>query len=50
MTNRDIAARLHVSDRTVGHHVAAILRKLGVKTRTEAAVAAAAEGLAGAPT
>jgi DNA-binding CsgD family transcriptional regulator len=50
LTNRDIAARLHVSDRTVGHHVAAILRKLGVKTRTEAAVAAAAQGLTGAPT
>jgi DNA-binding NarL/FixJ family response regulator len=38
MTNREIAARLHLSARTVGHHVAAILRKLGVKTRTEAAV------------
>lgn len=37
LTNREIGARLFLSAKTVGHHVGAILRKLGVKTRTEAA-------------
>ncbi len=36
-TNREIAASLHLSQRTVAHHVSAILRKLGVRTRTAAA-------------
>ncbi|WP_436499653.1 LuxR C-terminal-related transcriptional regulator [Actinokineospora sp. HUAS TT18] len=37
LTNREIGARLYLSAKTVGHHVSAVLRKLGVKTRTEAA-------------
>lgn len=41
LRDREIAARLFLSERTVHHHVAAILRKLGVGTRG-AAVAAAA--------
>jgi DNA-binding NarL/FixJ family response regulator len=37
LTNREIGTRLFLSAKTVEHHVGAILRKLGVKTRTEAA-------------
>ncbi len=38
--NADIATRLHISQRTVEHHVAAILDKLSVATRHEAVRAA----------
>jgi DNA-binding CsgD family transcriptional regulator len=41
LSNVDIAARLHISPRTVEHHVAAILGKLGVATRHQAVRAAA---------
>jgi DNA-binding NarL/FixJ family response regulator len=40
MTNPDIAAALFLSVRTVENHVAHILTKLGVRTRTAAATAA----------
>ena len=46
LRNADIAARLFVSEKTVGHHVSAILRKLGVRTRGEASAAASRRGLA----
>lgn len=36
-TNRDIAMSLHRSERTINNHVHAILSKLGVANRTEAA-------------
>ena len=40
LRNADIAERLVVSAKTVDHHVSAILRKLGVRTRSEAVAAA----------
>src|SRR5581483_12119702 len=45
LRDSEIAARLVLSDRTVGHHVGAILRKLAVRNRAEAAVEAARLGL-----
>ncbi len=45
MRNAEIADRLVVSPKTVDHHVSAILRKLGVRTRGEAAAEAARRGL-----
>jgi DNA-binding CsgD family transcriptional regulator len=46
LRNVDIAARLVVSEKTVDHHVSAILRKLSVRSRTEASVAATRLGIA----
>jgi DNA-binding NarL/FixJ family response regulator len=40
MRDSEIAARLVLSERTVGHHVSAILRKLGVRNRGHAAAEA----------
>jgi len=44
-TDRDIAARLFISQRTVHVHVRRILAKLGVSSRTEAAGVAIRQGL-----
>ncbi|MGA8721311.1 MAG: helix-turn-helix transcriptional regulator, partial [Solirubrobacteraceae bacterium] len=45
LRNAAIAAELVVSEKTVDHHVSAILRKLEVRTRGEAAAEAARLGL-----
>ncbi len=43
LRNADMAQRLHRSVRTVDHHVASVLAKLGVATRTEAVLRAERE-------
>ena len=48
LTDREIADRLVISPRTVGHHVSAILAKLGVHRRTEAIGVAAGRDRRGA--
>jgi DNA-binding CsgD family transcriptional regulator len=50
LRNADIAQRLFLSEKTVGHHISAILRKLDVRTRGEAAAAGVRLGLVAAPT
>jgi len=45
MSNRAIAVRLRVSDRTVGHHLAHVYDKTGRRTRAGAAVFAIEHGL-----
>ena len=47
LRNRDIGARLYISERTVKFHVSNILAKLGVESRTEVIALAHAAGLSG---
>ena len=49
LRNGEIAARLYLSVKTVDHHVAAILRKLDVRTRSEAVGVAIAQDLLRTP-
>jgi DNA-binding CsgD family transcriptional regulator len=49
LTNREVAAALVVSERTVARHLANLFTKVGVTSRTAAAAYAHAHGLAGAP-
>ena len=47
LANREISQRLFISERTVQHHVTAVLAKIGVPSRTAAAREAARIGIAG---
>ncbi len=48
LANAEISRRLFISERTVGHHVSAVLTKMGVPSRGVAASEALRLGLAGA--
>jgi DNA-binding CsgD family transcriptional regulator len=45
LTNAQLAGRLFLSEKTVDHHVSAVLRKLGEPTRARAVAAAHGKGL-----
>jgi DNA-binding NarL/FixJ family response regulator len=45
LPDREIARRLFISERTVHHHVSAVLAKIGVSSRTAAAREAAQMGI-----
>lgn len=50
LRNSEIAARLFVAEKTVDHHVSAIISKLGVSNRVQAVTEAARLGVASQPT
>lgn len=47
LRNADIADRLHIAEKTVDHHVSAVLTKLGVRSRQEAATHGDTDGRTG---
>jgi DNA-binding CsgD family transcriptional regulator len=49
LTNREVAAAIFISPKTVEHHLSSIYRKLGIRSRTELARRIAASDPAAAP-
>jgi len=47
LRDAEIAERLHLSERTVNHHVSAVLQKLTAPSRTAAVACAFRDGLLG---
>jgi len=45
LSNAEIAAKLYWTEKTAGHHVSAVLRKLGEPTRSRAVAAARRQGI-----
>jgi two-component system response regulator DegU len=45
LTNKEIASRLFISDKTSRNHVASVMGKLNAKDRTEAVTTAIRRGL-----
>jgi DNA-binding NarL/FixJ family response regulator len=38
LSNKEVGARLHLSEKTVKHYMTIVMEKLGVRNRTEAAL------------
>jgi len=45
LSNADVAQRLYLSEKTVGHHVSSVLHKLGEPTRSRAVATALRRGI-----
>lgn len=45
LSNAEVAQRLFLSEKTVGHHVSSVLRKLGEPTRSRAVASAVRRGI-----